>query len=137
MNTDGPALRSIAFITYANWLRANGNATFVTSRLWPIIKLDLDYVATYWNQSTFDLWEEVSSSSFYTTAVQHRSLRQGAALATALGQTSSASTYSAQAANTLCFLQVRYPLHFLIHLVHELTVYRAVLLEPEPGLHNR
>ncbi|KAG5341533.1 hypothetical protein C0989_009894 [Termitomyces sp. Mn162] len=53
----------------------------------------------------FDLWEEVSSSSFFTTAVQHRALRQGATLATALGQTSSADTYTAEADNALCFLQ--------------------------------
>lgn len=54
----------------------------------------------------FDLWEEVNSSSFFTTAVQHRSLRQGAALATAIGQTSVVSGYTTQAANLLCFLQV-------------------------------
>jgi glucoamylase len=51
------------------------------------------------------LWEEVSSSSFFTTAVQHRSLREGATLATALGQTSVVSNYQTQAANILCFLQ--------------------------------
>lgn len=54
----------------------------------------------------FDLWEEVNSSSFFTTAVQHRSLRQGAALATTIGQTSVVSGYTTQAANLLCFLQV-------------------------------
>ncbi len=54
---------------------------------------------------SFDLWEEVSSSSFFTTAVQHRSLREGAALATAVGDTA-ATQYTTQAANILCFLQV-------------------------------
>ncbi|KAI0035180.1 glycoside hydrolase family 15 protein [Vararia minispora EC-137] len=100
---DGPALRSTTLITYANWLLDNSNSTFVTNTLWPIIKLDLDYVASNWNQSTFDLWEEVQSSSFFTTAVQHRALRQGAALAARIGQ--SGSTYNAQAAGLLCFLQ--------------------------------
>jgi hypothetical protein len=52
----------------------------------------------------FDLWEEIGSSSFFTTAVQHRSLREGASLAIRLGQSS--STYSTQADNVLCFLQV-------------------------------
>lgn len=52
----------------------------------------------------FDLWEEIHSSSFFTTAVQHRSLREGASLANRLGQSS--STYSTQADNILCFLQV-------------------------------
>uniref|UniRef100_A0A8H7XMJ0 Glucoamylase n=1 Tax=Psilocybe cubensis TaxID=181762 RepID=A0A8H7XMJ0_PSICU len=102
---DGPALRSTALITYANWLIANSNTTFVTSTLWPIIKLDLDYVAANWNQTGFDLWEEVQSSSFFTSAVQHRSLRQGAALASAIGQTSVVSGYTTQANNILCFMQ--------------------------------
>ncbi|KAF8271969.1 glucoamylase [Lactarius quietus] len=102
---DGPALRSTTLITYANWLLSKGNTTFVTDSLWPVIKLDLDYVAAYWNQTTFDLWEEIDSSSFFTTAVQHRALRQGSELATSIGQTASIGTYDTQAANILCFLQ--------------------------------
>ena len=121
---DGPALRSTALITYANWLLADGNSTFVSNTLWPIIQLDLDYLTTYWNQSTyaqlavsehrhthvnffrFDLWEEVSSSSFFTSSVQHRALRQGAALATTLDKSSLSSNYTVQADNLLCFMQV-------------------------------
>ena len=102
---DGPALRSTAIITYADWLIQNGNTSYAADTLWPVIQLDLDYVANNWNQSTFDLWEEVDSSSFFTSAVQHRALRQGASLATAVGQTSSASLYTAQADNILCFIQ--------------------------------
>ncbi|KAH9974392.1 glucoamylase [Lactifluus volemus] len=102
---DGPALRSTTWIAYANWLLRLGNHTIVADVLWPVIKLDLDYVATWWNQTTFDLWEEVRSSSFFTSAVQHRALREGAALAAQLGQTTSADTYTTQATNVLCFLQ--------------------------------
>ncbi|KAF5385939.1 hypothetical protein D9615_002294 [Tricholomella constricta] len=121
---DGPALRANALITWANFLLTQSNSSYVTGTLWPIIKLDLDYVSSNWNQTgyilfknnlvfsvnhsrkpRFDLWEEVNSSSFFTTAVQHRALRQGAALATAIGQTGVASGYTTQAANTLCFLQ--------------------------------
>nr|BAA08436.1 glucoamylase G2 [Agroathelia rolfsii] len=102
---DGPALRATAIMTYATYLYNNGNTSYVTNTLWPIIKLDLDYVNSDWNQTTFDLWEEVDSSSFFTTAVQHRALVQGAAFATLIGQTSSASTYSATAPSILCFLQ--------------------------------
>ncbi|THU89372.1 glucoamylase [Dendrothele bispora CBS 962.96] len=100
---DGPALRASAMTVWANFLLSQNNVTFVQNTLWPIIQRDLDYVAQNWNQTTFDLWEEVSSSSFFTTAVQHRSLRQGATLATKIGQT--ATTYSTQADNLLCFLQ--------------------------------
>ncbi|KAF5315001.1 hypothetical protein D9619_007127 [Psilocybe cf. subviscida] len=102
---DGPALRATALITYANWLISNSNTSFVTSKIWPVVKLDLDYTATFWNQSTFDLWEEISSSSFFTSAVQHRALREGIALANKLGQTSVVSGYTTQANNILCFLQ--------------------------------
>ncbi|PPR00430.1 hypothetical protein CVT24_004491 [Panaeolus cyanescens] len=102
---DGPALRATALIAYSNWLVANSNSTFVTSKVWPVIKLDLDYVATFWNQTGFDLWEEVSSSSFFTSAVQHRALREGIALANKIGQSSVVSGYTTQANNILCFLQ--------------------------------
>jgi glucoamylase len=78
----------------------------VNGVLWPIIELDLGYVRDTWNRTTFDLWEEVSSSSFFTTAVQHRVLREGAALARELGVTEGVAEYERQADNVLCFLQV-------------------------------
>ncbi|OSD07483.1 carbohydrate-binding module family 20 protein [Trametes coccinea BRFM310] len=102
---DGPALRATAIIRYANWLLDNGNTTYVSNTLWPVIQLDLDYVANNWNQSTFDLWEEINSSSFFTTAVQHRALREGATFASRIGQSSVVSGYTTQANNLLCFLQ--------------------------------
>jgi hypothetical protein len=49
---DGPALRSTALITYANYLLANDNFSYVTSTLWPILKIDLDYVSQSWNETT-------------------------------------------------------------------------------------
>lgn len=66
-------------------------------------------VSQNWNQTTFDLWEEVSSSSFFTTAVQHRAMREGAKFAKLVGHADVASTYTAQAKPLLCFLQVRRP----------------------------
>lgn len=50
---DGPALRATALITYANWLVKNSNSTFVKSKVWPVLKLDLDYTATFWNASAY------------------------------------------------------------------------------------
>ena len=38
---DGPALRSTALITLADHLQKNGEADYVNSKLWPMIKLDL------------------------------------------------------------------------------------------------
>ncbi|KAF5388878.1 hypothetical protein D9757_005599 [Collybiopsis confluens] len=105
MSIDGPALRSTALITWSNFLLTQGNTSYVTNTLWPIINADLNYVSQNWNQSTFDLWEEVNSASFFTTAIQHRSLRQGIKLANSISQTSSVSSWTTQAGNLLCFLQ--------------------------------
>ncbi|KAH0585949.1 hypothetical protein H2248_007235 [Termitomyces sp. 'cryptogamus'] len=102
---DGPALRSIALITYANWLLEQSNTTHVIQKIWPIVKLDLDYVSTRWNSSGYDLWEEVSSASFFTSAVQHRALRQGVTFAKKIGQTGITNKWAIQADNILCFLQ--------------------------------
>lgn len=103
---DGPALRATTLITYANWLLQQDNVFYVTSALWPVIQLDLDYVASSWNLSTYDLWEEVYAYSFFTSAVQHRALREGSALAATLGHSDLESNYASQADRLLCFLQV-------------------------------
>ncbi|CCA72741.1 probable glucan 1,4-alpha-glucosidase [Serendipita indica DSM 11827] len=103
---DGPALRATTLIAYANWLIANSNTTHVRNVLWPILLLDLNYVSNSWNSTGFDLWEEVNGASFFTTAVQHRALREGIALATALGDPSSTvAAWTTQAQNIFCFLQ--------------------------------
>ena len=69
-------------------------------------KLEADIamkVASHWNATGFDLWEEVNSSSFFTTASQYRALVEGAALASQIGQ--SCAHCSSQAPQILCFLQ--------------------------------
>lgn len=90
-------------ITYANWLISNGYSSTASDLVWPIIRNDLSYVAQYWNQTGFDLWEEVQGSSFFTTAAQHRALVQGAALASSLG--TSCTACNTVAPQVLCFLQ--------------------------------
>lgn len=100
---DGPALRTTALIDYARFLIAQGETANVTSTIWPIIQNDLSYITQYWNQTTFDLWEETESSSFFTTAVQYRALIEGNALATAIGE--ACPNCVSQAPLVLCFLQ--------------------------------
>ncbi|KAI4208536.1 MAG: hypothetical protein LQ346_000046 [Caloplaca aetnensis] len=100
---DGPALRATALIAYSRWLIANGGQGNVTANIWPIIANDLSYVGQYWNRTGFDLWEEVDGSSFFTTAVQHRALVEGQALAGQIGESCPACT--SQAPQVLCFLQ--------------------------------
>ncbi|KAI9827436.1 MAG: hypothetical protein M1832_004785 [Thelocarpon impressellum] len=100
---DGPALRATALIAYARWLIDNGYKSTAGFVVWPIIRNDLTYVAEYWNQTGFDLWEEVRGSSFYTMAAQHRALVEGSALARELETT--CDQCDSQAPQVLCFLQ--------------------------------
>jgi glucoamylase len=100
---DGPPLRATALTIYANWLVANGGTTQATNTVWPVIAKDLAYTVQYWNQTGFDLWEEVNGSSFFTLAATHRALVEGAALATTLGQTCDGCASAAP--QVLCFLQ--------------------------------
>ncbi|PBP17413.1 putative Glucoamylase P [Diplocarpon rosae] len=99
---DGPALRAITLITYSNWLVQNGQSNKAEGIIWPIIANDLSYVGQYWNSTSFDLWEEVQGSSFFTTQAQHRALVEGATLAKSLNVT---CTGCDQAPEVLCFLQ--------------------------------
>ncbi|OQE13111.1 hypothetical protein PENFLA_c054G09582 [Penicillium flavigenum] len=99
---DGPALRASALMAYGNHLLGKGQQAKVSENIWPIVSNDLAYVGQYWNQSGFDLWEEVNGTSFFTTAVQHKALVEGKAFATTLGESCAACTVAPQ---ILCHLQ--------------------------------
>lgn len=100
---DGPALRASALIAYGNYLISKGSKSVVLSNIWPVVENDLSYVAQYWNQTGYDLWEEVQGSSFFTIASQHKALVEGNTFATALGK--SCDGCVSQAPQVLCFLQ--------------------------------
>ncbi|KAJ5588005.1 uncharacterized protein N7459_003770 [Penicillium hispanicum] len=100
---DGPALRATALIAFGQWLIDNGYTTQATEIVWPIVRNDLSYVAQYWNNTGYDLWEEVSGSSFFTIAAQHRALVEGSTFASLVG--SSCPYCDSQAPQVLCFLQ--------------------------------
>ncbi|KAF3288613.1 hypothetical protein TWF970_005676 [Orbilia oligospora] len=97
---DGPALRAITLIKFAKKY-INIDSNYVTNTLWPVIKPDLDYVATYWNQGGFDLWEETNGPQFFTVIVQYRSMIEGAAFATTMGDTTSKNKYTAPQASMI------------------------------------
>lgn len=99
---DGPALRASALIAYGNSLIASDKQSVVKANIWPIVQNDLSYVGQYWNQTGFDLWEEVQGSSFFTVAVQHKALVEGDAFAKALGEECQACSVAPQ---ILCHLQ--------------------------------
>ncbi|KAK4122603.1 carbohydrate-binding module family 20 protein [Parathielavia appendiculata] len=100
---DGPPLRAIALIQYAKWLVNNGYKATAKDIVWPVIKNDLAYTAQYWNETGFDLWEEVPGSSFFTIASSHRALVEGADLAAQLGTECRACITVAP--HVLCFQQ--------------------------------
>ncbi|KAL4919494.1 Six-hairpin glycosidase-like protein [Aspergillus aurantiobrunneus] len=100
---DGPALRATTLIDFGNWLIENGYSSYAASNIWPIVRNDLSYVASTWNQTGFDLWEEVNGSSFFTIAAQYRALLEGSVFAQRVG--SSCSWCDSQAPQVLCYLQ--------------------------------
>ncbi|KAI4702781.1 hypothetical protein J4E89_010118, partial [Alternaria sp. Ai002NY15] len=108
---DGPALRATALNVYAKYLLAYSEGTKLARVLradvdfdvWPIIANDLDHTVRYWNQTSFDLWEETSGSSFFTLSVSHRALVEGMALAKTLGRHCD-GCYAA-ASQMLCFME--------------------------------
>ncbi|KAL8831792.1 MAG: hypothetical protein Q9170_005149 [Blastenia crenularia] len=109
---DGPALRATALIAYSRWLLSHGGESSVSTVIWPIISNDLDYVGQYWNETGFDLWEEVRGSSFFTTAMQHRALVEGQALAEQIGK--ACTSCKSQASQILCFLQAFWNGEFIV-----------------------
>jgi glucoamylase len=101
---DGPALRASTLIRFAHRLLDQGREADVRARLYDptlpsgtVIKADLEFVSHQWRAPSFDLWEEVSGTHFYTRLVQRAALVKGAALATRLGDFGAAHWYRSQA----------------------------------------
>ncbi|KAI9457415.1 Six-hairpin glycosidase-like protein [Russula earlei] len=72
---DGPPLRAIVLIKYAEWLLRpeQKNGTWVADVLWPAINLDLQWISAHWNESSWDLWwAPVWGGSYWTATMQHR-----------------------------------------------------------------
>ncbi|CAD6903866.1 unnamed protein product [Tilletia controversa] len=99
---DGPALRATALMKYARTIGLSD--PLIASKLYKsdlsqpsLIKSDLEYVAHHWQDPTFDLWEEVQATHFFTLAVQRRALAEGAEFATAMKDPGAASYYTQQA----------------------------------------
>jgi glucoamylase len=89
---DGPALRSIALLSYATHILATRpNAMgYILDKLYStsvntrtVIRDDLDYLVRAWKKPTYELWEEVQADQdegghFHTLMVQRRALLSGA-----------------------------------------------------------
>lgn len=108
---DGPALRALTLMHYLREYNASHPSLwssdtsedffgqFYTVEMLPrsVIKADLEYVSHFWNQSGFDLWEEVEGLHFFTLMVSARSLREGSELARSFGDMGAAVWYERQA----------------------------------------
>jgi glucoamylase len=102
---DGPSLRAVTLMLFAEQLIQNGQMSFVKQFLWTndpnvygggIIKRDLDWVAGGgWASNTCDLWEEVQSTDFFWNRMAHnRALYHGANFAGTMGDAGSSQRYS-------------------------------------------
>ncbi|PVZ98827.1 hypothetical protein BB558_005163 [Smittium angustum] len=91
---DGPALRAISLIQYANHLISmNQNISNLYCKEGCIINQDLDFVMKNMNIPGFEIWEEVKGIHYYTLVVQLKSLEMGSKLAQTLGDSKSSSLY--------------------------------------------
>ncbi|GAA5990884.1 hypothetical protein JCM11641_002870 [Rhodosporidiobolus odoratus] len=102
---DGPALRASAVMQYIDYMTSAGplDPAFGDKAI-QLVRADLDYTAKYWNHTTFDLWEEVKGSSFFTTIAQFHALRHGAAFFASIDARRS-QEYKEEAKKALCFAQ--------------------------------
>ncbi len=101
---DGPGLRAVTLIKFANYLLDQGKVDWVMENLYtPVlpaispIKMDLEYVALHYDRQGFDYWEEVMGLHFSTAMGQRKALLSGAKLAKRLGDNYAAQYYEAKA----------------------------------------
>lgn len=102
--SDGPALRALFLIklkklaeqspALASGLAELGLATVIDQ----VLSKDLQYVQLRWQDSTYDLWEEVRGSHFYTRLVQQSALAAAATYFQAKGQFQAGLNYADGAA---------------------------------------
>ena len=100
---DSPALRAISLIHWANILIDEGKEPIVRQKMYTAtlpatapIKMDLEYISYHWKDPSYDLWEEVKGTHFYTLMVERRALLEGAVLARKLGDKGAANWYVKQ-----------------------------------------
>jgi len=94
---DGPALRALALMRYAETPRSAGVAEAVT----PVLCTDLDFIASNWTHRGFDLWEEYNGHDYYALSVQAGALEEGARWAAEIGDDARAKEYAAQRSRIL------------------------------------
>ncbi|VDB84180.1 unnamed protein product [Peniophora sp. CBMAI 1063] len=106
---DGPPFRGGIMMKYAHWLlepEAKNSSAWVAQNLWPAINLDLKWISTHWNSSSYDLWwPPIWGGSYWTAALQYRTLRGGAALGRRLNILQDVVDYEQKANLVLDYMQ--------------------------------
>ncbi|KAL4738199.1 Six-hairpin glycosidase-like protein [Aspergillus similis] len=100
---DGPALRATTMIEFGWWLLSQGYHQLAANTVWPVVHNDISYLTEYWNQSGFDLWEDLYGRSFFTLAVTYRALTEANTFARSIG--SSCAECESQTPQVLCLMQ--------------------------------
>lgn len=101
--TDGPGIRAVAMIAFAESLIHQGRIG-EANRLYRAempanspIKKDLEYVAHHWAEQAFDVWEEVKGLNFFTQMAHRIALTKGAQLADYFNDPGAARFYRGKA----------------------------------------
>lgn len=97
---DGPAEEASTLISFAAAILAEGRRDVALQLYGDFtagIKGDLEYVSHHWQQTSFDVWEEVKAHHFDTGMAQRAALLDGAGLARKLGDPGAADWYESQA----------------------------------------
>lgn len=90
----GPSFATTSTISFSIGISPSPSNTL---HIWAVL------TSRHRNETGFDLWEEVSGASFFTTISQYRALVEGSALAAELRTTCGAC--DAVAPHILCFIQ--------------------------------
>ncbi|KAH9820671.1 family 15 glycoside hydrolase [Melampsora americana] len=103
---DGPALRATTLIKFAKvYLQRGGEeaSKYVREVLYDgqwdsrsVIKADLEYIASTWSKTSFDLWEEVDGHHYYTFSVIRSALADGVKFSHQMNDPGAADWYQLQ-----------------------------------------
>jgi len=90
---DGAPLRALAVL---RWIRAHDPGVDVRELAGKLIRSDLSFTHSHWNQPSYDIWEEESGLHYYTLRVSAAALHEGSDWLQAVGETSLAQTYRSE-----------------------------------------
>ncbi len=100
---DGPAGRALMAMRWARILKANGYEEFANSLYTAelpatsFIKRDLEYISHRWQQHSYDLWEEINGTHFFTRVIQLEALKEASLFAAEWNDPEASNWYALQA----------------------------------------